>query len=74
MAKTTPSTPRPGRLWLALAAVFTALYALNVGLRMLHIKQDITIWRLNDVGEFVLVLIAMAFFVTGFLAVEKASQ
>jgi hypothetical protein len=40
---------------------------------MLHIKLGIDIWRLDDVGEFLLVLVAMAFFVLGALAVEKSS-
>jgi hypothetical protein len=62
-----------GRLWLVLAAIFTGLFALNVALRMLHIKLGIDIWRLDDVGEFLLVLVAMAFFVLGALAVEKSS-
>ncbi len=73
MAPPTNPQRKPGRLWLLLAALFTSLYALNVGLRMLHIKQGIALWRFDDVGEFVLVLIAMAFFVAGFLAIEKAS-
>ncbi len=62
---------RGGRLWLMLAAIFTALFVLNVALRMLFIKRGIVIWRLDDVGEFLLVLVAMAFFVLGALAVEE---
>jgi hypothetical protein len=65
--------PRPrGRLWLVLAAVFVGLFVVNVGLRMLFIKQHIEIWRLDDVGEFLLVLIAMAFFVLGILRAERS--
>ena len=48
------------------------LFVLNVALRMLFTKHGIAVWRLNDVGEFVLVLVAMAFFVLGLLAAEKA--
>lgn len=71
---TSPSSNRPrGRLWLALAAAFTCLFVLNVMVRMLFIKQGIAIWRLNDVGEFLLVLVAMAFFVAGILAAEEKS-
>ena len=67
-------TDRPrSRLWLVLAGMFTGLFMLNVALRMLFIKQGITIWRLDDVGEFLLVLAAMAFFVIGILAAEKQS-
>lgn len=63
---------RGGRLWLTLAAIFTGLFVLNVALRMLHIKLGIVVWRLDDVGEFLLVLVAMAFFVLGALAVERS--
>jgi hypothetical protein len=48
------------------------LFVVNVAVRMLFIKQGIAVWRLNDVGEFVLVLVAMAFFVLGLLAAEEA--
>lgn len=68
-----PSDRPRGRLWLVLAAVFTGLFMLNVVSRMLFIKQGIALWRLNDVGEFLLVLVAMAFFVIGILAAEKQS-
>jgi hypothetical protein len=71
----TPSTspPRPrGRIWLALAGSVTGLFVLNVALRMLLVKQAVAIWHLNDVGEFLLVLVAMAFFVLGLLTAEKA--
>ena len=66
-----PTRPR-GRIWLVLAAVFIGLFVLNVALRMLFVKQGIAVWRLNDVGEFLLVLVAMAFFVLGLLTAEKA--
>lgn len=68
------SAPRPrGRIWLAFAAIFTALFILNVALRLLSVKQGIAAWHLNDVGEFLLVLVAMAFFVLGLLTAEKAA-
>jgi len=67
-----PARPR-GRIWLVLAAVFTGLFVLNVAMRMLFIKQGIELWRLNDVGEFLLVLVAMAFFVLGLLTAEEAA-
>ncbi|MDQ2734688.1 MAG: hypothetical protein M3Y55_06800 [Pseudomonadota bacterium] len=68
-----PPRKHAGRLWLTLAAIFTGLFVLNVALRMLFIKLGIVIWRLDDVGEFLLVLVAMAFFVLGALAVEKSA-
>jgi hypothetical protein len=39
---------------------------------MLLVKQAVAVWHLNDVGEFLLVLVAMAFFVLGLLTAEKA--
>ncbi|HSO05824.1 MAG TPA: hypothetical protein VLW45_01180 [Pelomicrobium sp.] len=68
------NTRRSGRRWFVLAAVCIAAFAVNVGLRMLHIKQGITIWRLDDVGEFLLVLIGMVFFVAGLLCVEEPAE
>jgi hypothetical protein len=67
----TPPGRAPGRTCLAMAAALVCLFVLNVTTRMLFVKQGITIWRLNDVGEFLLVLVAMAFFVAGILASEK---
>jgi hypothetical protein len=68
------SAPRPrGQIWLVLAGAFTALFVLNVALRMLSVKQGLAAWHLNDVGEFLLVLVAMAFFVLGLLTAEKAA-
>lgn len=66
-----PAEQPRGRLWLVLAGVFTGLFMLNVAARMLFIKQGVALWRLNDVGEFLLVLVAMAFFVIGILAAEE---
>ncbi|MCF8161071.1 MAG: hypothetical protein K9J76_10230 [Polaromonas sp.] len=66
-----PSDQSRGRIWLVLAGVSTGLFMLNVVSRMLFTKQGIALWRLNDVGEFLLVLVAMAFFVVGILAAEK---
>ncbi len=60
-----------GRIWFVLAACCTGLFALNVVSRLLFIKQGIAVWRVNDVGEFLLVLVAMAFFVAGLLIAEE---
>lgn len=62
---------RSARPWFVLAALFTGLFALNIALRMLHVKLGIALWRVGDVGEFLLVLIAMAFFVAGLLLIEE---
>jgi TctA family transporter len=56
------------------AGLFVAMFVANVALRMLHVKLGITLWRLGDVGEFLLVLVAMVFFVAGVLAVEEAPE
>jgi hypothetical protein len=63
---------RSGRAWFILAGLFVVMFVANVALRMLHIKLGVTLWRLDDVGEFLLVLIAMLFFVAGVLAVEES--
>lgn len=63
-----------GRSWFILAALFAGLFALNVALRMLFIKHGVAIWRLGDVGEFLLVLAAMVFFVSGLLAIEEVPE
>ncbi|UCH17008.1 MAG: hypothetical protein JSW36_15140 [Burkholderiales bacterium] len=63
---------RSGRAWFILAGLFVAMFVANVALRMLHIKLGVTLWRLGDVGEFLVVLIAMSFFVAGVLAVEES--
>ena len=68
-----PSDRPRGRIWLVLAGICTGLFMLNVVSRMLFIKQGIALWRLDDVGEFLLVLVAMAFFVIGILAAEEPS-
>lgn len=65
---------RSGRPWLVLAAICIAAFAVNVALRMLHVKQGVTLWRVGDVGEFLLVLIGMVFFVAGLLCVEEPPE
>ncbi len=58
--------------WLfGIALCLLALYALNIALGMLTVKAGATTWRLGDVGEFLLVLSCMAFFVSGLVADEK---
>ena len=65
---------KSGRVWFLLAGLFAGLFAINVALRMLFIKQDLALWRLGDVGEFLVVLAAMVFFVSGVLAIEEAPE
>lgn len=54
----------------AIAASLGVLYALNIALGMLAVKSGWATWRLGDVGEFLLVLSCMAFFVAGLIANE----
>ena len=65
---------KSARAWFLLAGLFAGLFALNVALRMLFIKLEVAIWRLGDVGEFLLVLVAMVFFVAGVLTVEEPPE
>jgi hypothetical protein len=65
---------KSGRPWFVLAGLFAGLFAVNVALRILFIKFHISIWRLGDIGEFLLVLVAMAFFVSGVLSIEEVTE
>lgn len=67
-------TRNSGRRWFLLAGLFAGLYFVNVMLRMLFIKQGIAFWRVGDVGEFLLVLGSMTFFVTGLLTIEERPE
>lgn len=61
--------------WLfAVALCMITLYALNIALGMLEVKAGVAIWHLSDVGEFLLVLSCMAFFVAGLVADEKRQE
>lgn len=62
------------RGWFVLAGLFAGLFFVNIALRMLFIKLGVAVWRLGDVGEFLLVLAAMVFFVSGLLAVGEAPE
>jgi heme A synthase len=60
------------RALLAIAALLLAAYAVNIGLGVADVKLHARAWRLGDVGEFLLVLFAMAFFVAGLMLDEQA--
>jgi hypothetical protein len=62
--------PRLTRWLFAIALCLVTLYALNIALGMLAIKAGVKTWRVGDVGEFLLVLSCMAFFVAGLVADE----
>ena len=63
-----------GRWWFVLAATCAGLFAVNVASRLLFIKKGMMIWHVGDVGEFLLVLVAMAFFVAGLLVAEESPE
>jgi hypothetical protein len=65
---------RSGRPWFMLAGLFAGLFCVNVALRILFIKFHVSIWRLGDVGEMLLVLVAMALFVSGVLSIEENTE
>jgi len=56
------------------AGLLAGLFAINVALRILFIKYHIALPRVSDVGEFLLVLVAMAFFVSGVLSIEEVTE
>ena len=62
------------RWMFAIALALFALYAINIALGMLAVKAGATMWRVGDVGEFLLVLSCMAFFVAGLVADEKLEE
>ena len=53
-----------------LAAIGLSLYILNIAAGMAAIKLGWKLARLNDVWEFLIVLVTMVFFVAGLLALE----
>lgn len=61
---------RRGRLFFVLAAIGLSLYILNIATGMAAVKLGWKLVRLNDVWEFLIVLVSMIFFVAGLLAVE----
>ena len=69
--RASPSASTSAVRWLfGIAAVLFLLYVGNIVLGMLAAKTGAPVWRLNDVGEFLLVLCCMAFFVAGLMLDE----
>ena len=62
---------RHGQPWFGLAALCLLAYACNVASRIALARFGVSLWHVGDVGEFVLVLASMSFFVGGVLAIEK---
>lgn len=59
-----------GRFLLALAAAGVTVYFANIAVGLAAVKLGWKIVRLNDVWEFLIVLVSMIFFVAGLLAIE----
>ena len=57
----------------AIAGVLLALFAANMAARIAQIKFAADVWSVGDVGEFLLVLLCMVFFVAGLLTLETDS-
>jgi hypothetical protein len=70
----TEASPRVHRRLFAVASVILGCYVVNIALRIAHIKFNVSVWRLDDVGEFLLVLLCMVAFVAGLLALERRSE
>lgn len=66
--------PPAARAAFAVAAAFLLLFVANVASRFAWIKFRVDLWRLGDVGEFLLVLLCMVFFVAGLMALEAWSS
>ena len=57
-----------------LAAIGLSLYILNIAAGMAAVKLGWKLTRLNDVCEFLIVLVTMVLFVAGLLALEGERQ
>ncbi len=57
--------------WFRVTALCLLAYAYNVAARIAATKFGISLWRVGDVGEFVLVLVSMLIFVGGVLSAER---
>jgi hypothetical protein len=68
----TPRTLR--RIPFAIACLLFALFAANMAARIAQIKFAANVWSVGDVGEFLLVLLCMVFFVAGLLTLEANDQ
>jgi hypothetical protein len=69
-APATSPANRRGRTAFALAAAGLSIYFVNIVVGMAAVKLGWHVGRLNDVWEFLIVLLSMIFFVAGVLAVE----
>ena len=61
------------RIPFAIAGLLLALFAANMAARIAQVQFAATVWSVGDVGEFLLVLLCMVFFVAGLLTLEAHS-
>ena len=61
-------------MFFVLAAIGLSLYILNIAAGMAAVKLGWKLTRLNDVWEFLIVLVTMVFFVAGLLALETGRR
>jgi hypothetical protein len=58
------------RIAFAGAGLLLMLFVANMAARIAHVKFGADVWHVGDVGEFLLVLLCMVFFVAGVLGLE----
>ena len=68
----TSSTGPLRRVPFVISGLLLTLYVVNMAARIAHIKFGADVWSVGDVGEFLLVLLCMVFFVAGLLALEAS--
>ena len=61
---------KSGRIPFAIAGLLLTLFAANMAARIAQVQFAATVWSVGDVGEFLLVLLCMVFFVAGLLTLE----
>jgi hypothetical protein len=58
------------RIPFAIAGLLLGLFAANMAARIAKVQFAANVWSVGDVGEFLLVLLCMVFFVAGLLTLE----
>ncbi len=68
------SMRRRHRVPFVISGILLGLFVVNMGLRIAHVRFGADVFQFDDVGEFLLVLLCMVFFVAGLLALEQATH
>ena len=58
------------RIPFVVAGLLLTLFAANMAARIAQVQFAANVWSVGDVGEFLLVLLCMVFFVAGLLTLE----